>query len=108
MHPEAPLMRWLWPFLAAMAGSLTALSMRQFKKMTPLEISIALVVGVVFSVFVSPWIVHTFYGPLPTVNLYLLGFVFYLTATGWNIILPFLVRHLLRIIGNGKTEEVEP
>ncbi len=101
MDHTNPLMRWLWPLLASFAGSVTAMSFRSFKQMTAGEIAVALFVGASFSIFVTPLVIHMVYGPVPSINLQLLGAMFYITATSWNILLPWLVRRIVSVAGNG-------
>ena len=95
---EGPVMRWLWPALASLAGAITALSFRPFRQMTPGEIAMTLFVAASFSWFVSPWVVHTLFGGDLT-NERVLGLVFYVMASGSNYLIPFAVRWLGKPFG---------
>lgn len=105
---DNPLMRWLWPLLASLAGSVTAMSFRSFRHMTGWEVAFALFVGASFSIFVTPLIIHMAYGPTPGINLYVLGGIFYITATSWNILLPWIVRRMVGLVGSNGANPQEP
>lgn len=110
---DSPLMKWLWPLLASLAGSVTAQSFRSFKNMTPWEIIVAIFVGASFSIFVTPLIIHMTYGPAPGINLYVLGGLFYVSGTSYNVLLPWIIRRLTGLMGDGATggsseKEVNP
>ena len=98
MIDDNPLMRWLWPLLASLAGAITALSFRPYAKMTPVDIIMALFVGSSFAWFVSPWVNHLIFGSGPT-DIRILGGVFYLMASGSNILIPVMVRRLRKLVG---------
>lgn len=106
INSDNPVLTWLWPLLASLAGSVTAQSFRSFKNMTPWEIVVALFVGASFSIFVTPLLIHFAYGPTPGINLYVLGGVYYSLATSWNVMLPFIVRRLTVLVGSGKPGDV--
>jgi hypothetical protein len=95
---DGPVMRLVWPTLAALAGAVTALSFRPYKKLTPIEIIISLTVGTSFSVFVGPWVAVWVFGTGP-VDIRLLGGLFYLMASGSNILIPIMVRKLAQMFG---------
>lgn len=92
------ILRVVWPLLAAVAGAITALSFRPFTAMTRVEIVMALFVGTFFAVFVGPWVAQRLFGTGP-VDLRVLGGVFYLLASGSNVLIPPAVRWLGRIAG---------
>jgi hypothetical protein len=100
---DNPLMRWLWPLLASLAGAVTALSFRPFKKMSGIEIAMALFVGASFAWFVSPWVNHMIFGNGPT-DIRVLGGVFYLMASGSNILIPFAIKWFSKVFGTQKEE----
>jgi len=96
---------WLWTILASFAGALTALSFRPFKNMTRGEIMLALTVGASFAIFVGPLVAHWLFGDGP-VDIRILGGVFYLMASGSNILIPMAVKKLGSLLGQ-KTGEGE-
>lgn len=100
---DNPLMKWLWPLLASLAGAVTALSFRPFKKMSAVEIWMALFVGASFAWFVSPWVNHMIFGNGPT-DIRVLGGVFYLMASGSNILIPFAIKWFSKVFGTQKEE----
>lgn len=91
-------MRVLYPIVASIAGSITALGFRPFKDMTPAEIGMALFVGASFAYFFGPWAVRA----VQTVtgdDVRLQGGVYYLLATGSNAFIPLAVRWGARAFG---------
>ena len=106
MDIDNPLMKWVWPLLASLAGAVTALSFRPFKKMSKTEVVMALFVGASFSWFVSPWVNNMIFGSEPA-DVRVLGGVFYLMASGSNILIPFAIKWLSKVFGGPKTEELQ-
>lgn len=106
LETDGPLMKWLWPLLASMAGAVTALSFRPYKRMAPVDIGMALFVGTTFAWFVSPWVNHVIFGEEPP-DIRILGGVFYLLASGSNILIPFAIRRLRKLFGS-QLPEGEP
>lgn len=98
MIEDNPLMKWLWPLLASLAGAVTALSFRPYKKMAPIDIFMALFVGTTFSWFVSPVVAHATLGYTPD-SIRGMGAIFYVMATGSNVLIPFAVQRLKKIFG---------
>lgn len=107
MLEDNPIMRWLWPLLAAMAGSVTSLSLRPYEKMNTVQILMALFCGAAFSVFVTPFVIHLIYGPTPSLNLPMLGALFYISSCAWNVLLPWIFRRIIALMGNGAKIEGE-
>lgn len=105
MIDENPLMKWLWPLLASLAGAVTALSFRPFKRMTPADIFMALFVGTTFAWFVSPWVAHAAFGYTPP-GIRVVGAIYYLMASGSNILIPFMIRRLKTAVGPPAEEEL--
>lgn len=103
MIEDNPLMRWLWPLLASLAGAVTALSFRPFKRMSPVDIFMALFVGTTFAWFVSPWVAHASFGYEPP-GIRVVGAVYYLMASGSNILIPFAIRRLRTVFGAQTSE----
>lgn len=95
---DGPYYRLAWLALASLAGAITALSFRPFKDMTRLEIVIALFVGFSFAVFVGPWAVKAAFGS-EQVDLRVAGGMFYLMASGSNILVPLAVRKFGDLFG---------
>lgn len=100
---DNPIVRWLWPMIASLSGAVTALSFRPFKQMSPVEIWMALFVGASFSWFVSPWVNRMIFGNGPT-DVRILGGVFYLMASGSNILIPFAIKWFSKVFGTQKEE----
>lgn len=104
MMDDNPLLRWLWPLLASLAGAVTALSFRPYARMTPADIFMALFVGTTFAWFVSPWVAHTVFGYEPP-EIRVVGAIYYLMASGSNILIPFAVRRVKTLLGGAQPEE---
>jgi hypothetical protein len=104
MLDDNPLLRWLWPLLASLAGAVTALSFRPYAKMSPIDIIIVLFVGTTFALFVSPWVAHTVFGYSPP-GIRVVGGLYYLMASGSNILIPFAIRGLKRFVGSQKEDD---
>ncbi len=101
MNEHGAISAFLWAILASVAGALTALSYRPFEKMTKAEIFFSVFVGASFAIFVGPWVVKLVFGADP-IDLRLQGALYYLLATGSNVLVPLLVRKLSGFFG---TEE---
>lgn len=107
MIEDNPLMKWLWPLIASLAGAVTALSFRPFKRMTRVEIGMALFVGASFAWFVAPWVNHMIFKEGAT-DVRVLGGVYYLMASGSNILIPFAIKWISKVFGTQKEVEAEP
>lgn len=94
-----PLTRILWAFLASIAGAITALSFRPFKDMKRGEVTLALFVGASFAMFVGPYAVWLTFGTGP-VDTRVLGGLFYLMASGSNILIPLAIKKLSQFFGS--------
>lgn len=103
MIDDNPVFRWLWPLLASLAGAVTALSFRPFKRMAPTDIFMALFVGTTFAWFVAPWVAHAAFGFTPP-SIRVVGAVYYLMASGSNILIPFAIRRLKTVFGAQPSE----
>jgi len=97
------LTRWLWPLLASLAGAITALSFRPYRKMSRGDIAMAVFVGTSFSVFVAPWVGEMVFGQ-ENPDYRILGALYYIMATGSNVLIPVMIRKLRAIMGL----EIEP
>ena len=96
---DHPLARLLWPIMAAFAGAITALSFRPFKRMTAGEIVMALVVGTAFATFVGPLAAHWAFGEETHADMQKVGALFYLLASGSNILIPWCIRRAAALMG---------
>lgn len=95
---DNPLVKVVWPLLASLAGAITALSFQPWQGMSRPQIGLSVFVGFSFSYFVSPWVVYILFrdGPVQT---RVLGMVFYIMATGSNILIPLFIRWIARMTG---------
>lgn len=98
MNEDSPIMRWLWPILASIAGAVTALSFRPFKLMSRWEILMALFVGATFAMFVAPWATYAIFRNGP-IDVRMQGGVFYIMATGSNVFIPFFIKIVKGALG---------
>lgn len=98
MSNENPYAIWLYTILASLAGALTALSFRPFAQMTRAEIALALFVGASFAIFVGPWFAQWVFGAGP-IDMKVMGGLFYILATGSNVLIPLAVRRISVLIG---------
>lgn len=98
MNTENPYAIWLYTILASLAGALTALSFRPFTSMTRVEIALALFVGASFAIFVGPWFAQWVFGTGP-IDTRVMGALFYILATGSNVLIPLTVRRVSALIG---------
>lgn len=102
MGESNPVTTIIWSLLASLAGAVTALSYRPFQHMTKCEISIAIIVGTSFAIFVGPLVaLLMFRGNQPDMRI--MGGVLYLMASGSNILIPLGVRKISTFFG-GKNE----
>lgn len=104
MSEDNPIFRWLWPLLASLAGAVTALSFRSYKEMQTIDIVMVLVVGTTFAWFVSPWVAHTAFGYEPP-GIRVVGALYYIMASGSNILLPFAINWAKKFFGSTVSEE---
>lgn len=100
------LARWMWSLLASIAGAITALSFRPFQKLSKIEITMALFVGASFAMFVAPWVIQIIFGKDP-IDVRVMGAIFYLMASGSNILIPFLIKKIGVNLGY-RDEEPKP
>lgn len=101
---DHPFTRALYLALAALAGSITALSFRPFQSMSKVEISIALFVGASFSIFVGPYIIYLWFGS-GEVDYRIAGAMLYIAATGSNVLIPIAVKKLTEFFGGHSKDE---
>lgn len=104
MIDDNPILRWAWPLLASLAGAVTALSLRPYRHMKPIDIAMALFVGTTFAVFVSPWVAQTAFGYEPP-GIRVVGGLYYLMASGSNILIPVAIRWARRVFAPAVSEE---
>ena len=98
MLHEGPWARILYPLLASIAGAITALSFRPYKAMSNFEIGLSLFVGASFAMFVGPWVAFMVFGNGPA-DMRMMGALFYVMASGSNVLIPLAVRWLSRSFG---------
>lgn len=88
--------RFVWPLLASMAGSVTALSFSPYKTMARADICLSLAVGALFAYFVGPLIV----GQITASNdIHMQGAVYYTLASGSNVFIPMAIKKVKSLFG---------
>ncbi|WP_069338320.1 hypothetical protein [Sphingobium yanoikuyae] len=87
-----------YTIMAALAGAVTALAFRPWKKMTGLEIALTLFVGFSFAIFVSPWVAHSIM-QVPANEPRAASFITYVMGAGSNILLPRIIQFFERLLG---------
>lgn len=80
----------VWLVLAALAGAITALSFKQFQRLTVRERLMRVFVGFVFAIFVGPLIVKWLL-PNESGSSQVVGAFYYLFAAGSNWLLPWAI-----------------
>ncbi len=98
MNEGNPIALWIWTILASFAGALTALSFRPFAQMSRTEVMLSLIVGASFAIFVGPWVAQWIFGSA-TPDVRVLGGLFYLMASGSNILIPLAVKKVSSFFG---------
>lgn len=91
-HDQA---RLAYVAMAALAGSITALSFLPWKTMTWVEILLTLFVGFAFAIFGMPWLAAD-WARIDIDNLRVICGITYFGATGANIFIPLVIRKLKR------------
>ena len=84
--------------MAALAGAITALAFTRWKTLTRTEITLTLMAGFSFAVFVTPWVAQAFFG-IPDSNVRAIAALTYIFGSGSNILLPMLIRWVGRAFG---------
>jgi hypothetical protein len=99
------LIRYFYIPLAAVAGAISALASSNVRKMTNMELFLTFFAGFSFAVFVTPWIAVSWFG-IDVNNVRAIAGLTYVLGAGSNVILPVLIEHMKRIIGqSGKGAE---
>ncbi len=81
----------LWPWLAAIAGAITALSFEQYRHLSWGERFMLTFVGITFAIFVGPLIVgYLFDGEAADSKI--VGGAYYVIAMSANAIIPIVLR----------------
>lgn len=96
-------LRYSYVALAALAGAITALAFKSWREMSRTEISLTLVAGFSFAIFVTPWLAESVFGVHPT-NVRAIAALTYIFGSGSNILLPLIIRWVGRVFGNGETK----
>lgn len=99
MMDDGHAQRLIWSLIGSVAGAVTALSFQSWKRMTLTEIILTLFVATSFAFFVSPLIFRN----LEDVRV--AGGIFYLMATGSNVLIPRAVRWLSNTFGTDASEK---
>lgn len=94
------IVRIIWPLLAALAGSVTALSFKPWQTMSRVEIALSLFVGAAFATFVGPVAAQKVLGLPQSEDYRWYGFVLYVMATGSNVLIPLLVNKASQLLGS--------
>lgn len=84
--------------LAAVAGSITALSMLKWREMSWPEVFMTMFVGTSFSIFAVPWLAADLAG-IDMGSLRVVCGITYIGATGANILIPMAIRRARAVIG---------
>lgn len=84
--------------MAALAGSVTALSFLPWKQMSWTEIALTLFVGFGFAVFGVPYLAADL-AKINIENLRVICGVTYFGATGANIFIPLSIRKMKKVLG---------
>lgn len=100
MDDMHPMVRHGYLLMAAVAGSVTALSFKQWKTMTAVEIALTLFVGASFAIFVTPLMAEWMAIDSPRG----VAALTYITASGSNVLIPVAIRWLKRIFPSDKEE----
>lgn len=85
--------RTVFIIMSAIAGSVTALSFLDYRKMTWVEIGMTLFVGFAFAVILVPWIAADWLR-VDVSNLRAICASVYLGGTAWNSLMPIIIRRL--------------
>lgn len=95
MTDEPAFTRLIWGLLGSVAGAITALSFQSWKDMTRGQILMSLFVAASFSFFVAP----LFFSSVRDTRA--AGGIFYLMATGSNVLIPRAVKWLSSAFNGG-------
>ncbi|QJR01139.1 hypothetical protein HH800_02345 [Sphingobium yanoikuyae] len=93
-----PFSAFAYTIMAALAGAVTALAFRPWKKMTGVEVALTLFVGFSFAIFVSPWVAHSIMH-VPADEPRAASFITYVMGAGSNILLPRIIQFFERLLG---------
>lgn len=99
---EQPAIQYVYGVLGSIAGGISALTVNGWKGKSKSEIWLSIFVSTTFAFFVAPLM---FSGWMDTRAA---GGIFYLMATGSNVLIPPAVRWLKRLAGIDDTAEKEP
>jgi hypothetical protein len=94
------LLRHFYIPLAAVAGAITSLASAKTQKMSRFDLLMTFVAGFSFAIFVTPWIAISWFGIVDT-NVRAIAGLTYIFGAGSNILLPVLIGHFKRVVGNG-------
>lgn len=94
----------LYLFMAAIAGSVSSLSMRKYRDMSAVDIVLSLFVGGAFAIFVTPLILGPTVG-VGAVTTEKVAGITYVMACGWNILMPFAIAKIRSMFGGAGDEK---
>lgn len=95
------LIRHLYIPLAAVAGSISALASTKVQSMSRWDVAVTFFAGFFFAIFVTPWVAASWFN-IEDDNVRAIAGLTYLFGAGSNILLPFMLDQLKRVIGSGK------
>lgn len=98
MDDMHPVVRHGYLLMAAIAGSVTALSFKQWKSMSYGEIWLTLFVGASFAIFVAPLLAEWLAIGSPRG----VAALTYISASGSNVLIPVAIKWLKRVFGPDK------
>ncbi len=90
--------RLIYIAMAAVAGSITALSFLPWRTMSWADIGMTLFVGSAFAIFGVPWIAADWVR-IDIDNLRAICAITYFGATGANVFIPLIIRKLKKLMG---------
>lgn len=90
--------RLIWSLISSVSGAVTSLSFQSWRNMTRGEVSMSLFVAASFAFFVGPLVLNNIK------DARMAGGVIYLMATGSNVLIPWAVKQVGKLFGNGATE----
>lgn len=100
MNDQHDHLRMVYIGMAAIAGSVTALSFMKWREMTWPEIIMTLIVGFSFAIFFVPWLAADWMH-IDINNLRAVCAVVYLGGMSSNALMPVLIKRAMKAVGSG-------
>lgn len=94
---DSPIMRFVYPITAAIAGSISALSLRSLEGLTRGQLSLSIFTAFTFSYYTGPLAIALLLRW--TTDTHIQGALYYVLASGANILIPKAIRSVSRIFG---------